>query len=63
MKISLKNILFQFVIVLAATTFLSACNTVQGVGKDVQKLGGSDENTTTVKKVETIEVVPAPSSY
>ena len=29
--------------VLAAVTFLAGCNTVQGVGKDVQKAGSAVE--------------------
>ena len=30
--------------VLAAMAFLAGCNTVQGVGKDVQKAGSAVEN-------------------
>ncbi len=30
--------------VLAAVAFLAGCNTVQGVGKDVQKAGSAVEN-------------------
>ncbi len=30
--------------VLAAVAFLAGCNTVQGVGKDVQKAGNAVEN-------------------
>ena len=32
------------IVVLAAVAFLAGCNTVQGLGKDVQKAGSAVEN-------------------
>lgn len=44
---------------LAALITLTGCNTVQGVGKDIQSVGslGNDDNTSTVTTVKTTEVV------
>lgn len=43
---------------LVMTIVLTGCNTVQGVGKDIQAAGnvGNDDNTTTVTTVRTTEV-------
>jgi len=54
------NIIFMIFSVL----LLTSCNTVQGVGKDVQKLAGGNDNnnSATVTRVETTEVVPVSSA-
>jgi predicted small secreted protein len=35
---------------LAAAFMLAACNTIEGVGKDIQKAGGAIEDAATKKK-------------
>ena len=41
MRKNLSIALMNFVLIAGASTFLSACNTVEGVGRDVSKAGGA----------------------
>lgn len=58
MKNKTSFCLSVFFLIYTSCVFLSGCNTVQGFGKDVQKLGGgSSEHTSTITTVETTEEV------
>ncbi|MFC3551406.1 entericidin A/B family lipoprotein [Lysobacter cavernae] len=39
----MKRVIVLLLLVLFSTATLSACNTMEGLGKDVQKLGGKVE--------------------
>jgi predicted small secreted protein len=41
MRKNLSIALMSFVLLAGASTFLSACNTVEGAGRDVSKAGGA----------------------
>jgi predicted small secreted protein len=64
MRKTTKQVLVGLIAVTAGSLMLTACNTVQGVGRDIQAVGTPDRarpvQTTTVRSTE---VVTTPQQY
>ncbi len=60
MNTNFKYVLTGLLVVAVSSSFLTGCNTVRGVGKDIQAVATPDNSTSSETTVKTTRVVSTP---